>query len=186
MAYGMRAEDLVFWLDALSLPESADDLDPGGRGVLCRRHADTMVVPRNWTLDDLRDPDLHLFRPPVATGSSTGASSRRRSRPDLEGEQLALGVDHDRPETVHEIVPDVMPDVATAATDTAPTVSAAVSADGSTVGGPGDRVVDGSGDAGVEAWTPSFDASDDLDGLLSARGPLLSRAFRGTDRSKER
>ncbi len=29
---------------------------------------------------------------------------------------------------------------------------------------------------------PHFDDADDLDGLLSARSPLLSRAFRGTDR----
>ena len=31
-------------------------------------------------------------------------------------------------------------------------------------------------------WTPSFDEADDLDGLLSARSPLLSRAFRTADR----
>jgi hypothetical protein len=37
-----------------------------------------------------------------------------------------------------------------------------------------------------DAWTPSFDSDDDLDGLLSARGPLLARAFRGTDRPGER
>ena len=35
VAYGMRAEDLVFWLDVL--PEIPD----GGPGVLCRRHADS-------------------------------------------------------------------------------------------------------------------------------------------------
>jgi hypothetical protein len=31
-------------------------------------------------------------------------------------------------------------------------------------------------------WTPAFDEADDLDGLLSARSPLLSRAFRTADR----
>jgi len=31
--------------------------------------------------------------------------------------------------------------------------------------------------APVPAWTPTFDAADDLDGLLAARTPLLSRAF---------
>jgi hypothetical protein len=28
------------------------------------------------------------------------------------------------------------------------------------------------------AWTPAFDVGDDLDGLLDAKTPLLSRAFR--------
>lgn len=32
-------------------------------------------------------------------------------------------------------------------------------------------------------WTPHFDEADDLDGLLSARSPLLSRAFRTADRA---
>ncbi len=31
-------------------------------------------------------------------------------------------------------------------------------------------------------WQPVFDQHDDLDGLLSARSSLLSRAFRGTPR----
>jgi hypothetical protein len=30
-------------------------------------------------------------------------------------------------------------------------------------------------------WSPHFDTSDDLDGLLAARTPLLSRAFGGHD-----
>ena len=37
----------------------------------------------------------------------------------------------------------------------------------------------------VEPWTPTFDPGDDLDGLLSASSPLLARAFRGADRSKD-
>lgn len=88
VAYGMRPEDLVFWLDRLSA--AGDD-----GGVLCLRHADSMIVPRSWTLDDLRDPDLHLFRPPQADPSLR----RQRRSPGTHGadaadtEQLALGVD---------------------------------------------------------------------------------------------
>ena len=33
-----------------------------------------------------------------------------------------------------------------------------------------------------QPWTPTFDDDDDLDGLLTARSPLLARAFRGADR----
>jgi hypothetical protein len=32
---------------------------------------------------------------------------------------------------------------------------------------------------GALNWKPAFDEGDDLDGLLAARSPLLSRAFRG-------
>ncbi len=40
------------------------------------------------------------------------------------------------------------------------------------------------GAAEATPWTPSFDESDDLNGLLAARSPLLARAFRGGDRPK--
>lgn len=144
VAYGMRAEDLVFWLDGLP-----DALDRSG-GVLCRRHADSMVVPRGWTLDDLRDPDLHLFRPPQplpppSRGQRPKAVPRR---PEPVAEQLELGgvIDAASP---HHI----------------------------------DGAVDDDGTADPAPWTPEFDEADDLDGLLSARSPLLSRAFRTADRA---
>jgi hypothetical protein len=135
VAYGMRPEDLVFWLDVLSA--DADD----SVGVLCRRHADAMIVPRDWTLDDLRDPELRLFRPPPADPS--GPLARRRSAPRRtdDTEQLEL-----------------------VATD----------GDGAVAAPPGEP----------GSWTPAFDTDDDLGGLLAARSPLLSRAFRGEDRSK--
>lgn len=146
VAYGMRAEDLVFWLDVL--PENpSDDV-----AVLCRRHADSMVVPRGWTLDDLRDPDLHLFRPPLpAPTLRTRAPRPARGRDDT-GEQLRLQTDIDTP-----IVDDL------GANGASPDLA---ESDGDDPG----------------PWTPAFDEADDLDGLLSARSPLLSRAFRTADR----
>ncbi len=139
----MRAEDLVFWLDVL--PTVGDGIG----GVLCRRHADSMIVPRGWTLDDLRDPELHLFRPPSPTAR---VASQRPSTPksaDATGEQLRLS--------------DEVLDAAYASP---------IAADGVR-----DSIVNEPG-----PWTPSFDEADDLDGLLSARSPLLSRAFRTADR----
>jgi hypothetical protein len=132
----MRAEDLVFWLDALR-----PDADQSS-GALCRRHADSMVVPRHWTLDDLRDPVPRLFRPPPSTPGATAAPRRRKGAAAMDSEQLLL---------------------------VAETPDAAV---------PERESID------VTPWTPSFDESDDLDGLLSARSPLLARAFRGDDRPK--
>jgi hypothetical protein len=143
----MHAEDLVFWLDVLP------DNDPGTSGVLCRRHADSMVVPRGWTLDDLRDPDLHLFRPP---NPSTRVRSQRAASPrvtDATGEQLRLT----------DYVLDSLPEPAVVAPAPA-----------------GDDRASVDGDPGP--WTPNFDEADDLDGLLSARSPLLARAFRTADR----
>lgn len=145
VAYGMRPEDLVFWLDAIG------DLADADGGVLCRRHADSMVVPRGWTLDDLRDPDLHLFRPPA--GDAPTRTHTRRVRRRTAVEQLELGVDDAGPDDRGALATDPVDDA--------------------------DHV-----DSAETPWTPEFDTSDDLDGLLSARSPLLARAFRGDDRRR--
>ncbi len=146
VAYGMRAADLVFWLDALP-SDPGDDV-----AVLCRRHADSMVVPRGWTLDDLRDPDLHLFRPPqpLPPPAPRARIARPALDPDATGEQLRLRTDV-------ELIDD--DDLGDAFADTPVAVA----------------------DPGP--WTPAFDEADDLGGLLSARSPLLSRAFRIAERS---
>lgn len=155
VAYGMRAEDLVFWLDAL--PDATDGIG----GALCRRHADTMIVPRGWTLDDLRDPDLHLFRPPPpAPAAPRGV--RRRTRVVAPAEQLALVPDPTGSMRIPE--PDLYE--ALDPTDPTPRPTEPVHADGES-----------------DVWTPSFDEADDLGGLLSARSPLLARAFRTAERA---
>ncbi|HYN34154.1 MAG TPA: hypothetical protein VES40_16140 [Ilumatobacteraceae bacterium] len=147
VAYGMHAEDLVFWLDVLP------DTDPGLSGVLCRRHADSMVVPRGWTLDDLRDPDLHLFRPPSPSARIRPQRSASPKVSDATGEQLRLTDD----------VLDAQPSSVIVAPARA-----------------GNEPLSVDGDPG--AWTPNFDEADDLGGLLSAQSPLLARAFRTADR----
>ena len=170
VAYGMRPEDLVFWLDVL--PERPDD----DVAVLCRRHADAMVVPRGWTLDDLRDPDLHLFRPPVPLPPPTprARTPRPYRDPDATGEQLRLHTDFDL---------DVDLDIETAPTteaETATEVAADPETDPETEAAAETAAADAD-DPGP--WSPAFDEADDLEGLLSARSPLLSRAFRTADRS---
>lgn len=52
----MVPEDLLFWIVA------TDTDTPSDAKLLCRRHADAMVVPRGWTLDDRRQPTPSLFQ----------------------------------------------------------------------------------------------------------------------------
>ena len=143
----MEPEDLLFWVDTY---HPADGREPG---VLCRRHADAMVVPRGWTLDDRREPHPRLFRPPIDASGSI-ARPKRRSRTDAASvarqhiEQLELSA--------------IEPNLATSAR-------------------PADASLDVADDAPTP-WVPDFDVDDDLDGLLQVRSPLLARAFRGTDR----
>ena len=71
----MVPEDLLFWLAPL-----ADALTPDPN-VLCRRHADAMVVPLGWTLDDRRELQPRLFKPrqPVATAAPAPARRKKKA-----------------------------------------------------------------------------------------------------------
>jgi hypothetical protein len=69
----MVPEDLLFWIARLS---DAPTPDPN---VLCRRHADAMVVPRGWTLDDRREDQPRLFKP--AKGPATVPAAREAPQP---------------------------------------------------------------------------------------------------------
>lgn len=161
----MRAEDLVFWIDRL--PDVPDSIG----GVLCRRHADSMVVPRGWTLDDLRDPNLHLFRPPTPLPPPQRprrAAPRRDRRDVADPQQLELDADTALTDTA--LADAALADAALA--DSAPT-DAALADDHQPAPEP---------DEEPGPWTPAFDEADDLDGLLTANSPLLARAFRTAER----
>lgn len=166
VSYGMRAADLVFWLDSLS------EGDDPSHGVLCRRHADSMVVPRNWTLDDIRDPELHLFRPPARRPDESPSRRSPRRRPAAD--QLELGIDANDGAAVA-----ARPD---RTSDDGDLDGIAAAADPETVAA--DPAMPADTDP-PEPWTPDFDNDDDLDGLLAARSPLLARAFRGADRKPQ-
>src|SRR3954465_7977361 len=87
MTYGFDADHLMVWID------SYDRVPIDRAGVLCRRHADAMVVPLGWMLDDRRDPVPRLFRSP-AQQTLTTPRHRRASAPQRHDiEQLQLGDD---------------------------------------------------------------------------------------------
>lgn len=148
----MVPEDAVFWISTI---EEAPYPDPS---VLCLRHADAMVVPRGWTLDDRREDTLRLFKP-KDPGADADPARRRRSRRTRRAapEQLQIDGTGETPRPTVDVHDD-------------------------------DRHHDDERDAGDERgaapWQPDFDADDDLDGLLEVSSPLLARAFRGTDRRR--
>ena len=87
IAYGMSNDTLTVWLQAVP-----DDAAPVRTGMLCRRHADAMIVPRGWTLDDQRESTPRLFRVAAAL-PATSSSRRKRPVSDGGGEQLTFGED---------------------------------------------------------------------------------------------
>ncbi|MEO5899284.1 MAG: hypothetical protein ABIR68_04015 [Ilumatobacteraceae bacterium] len=148
--YGIDADTLTVWIQALD-PDA-----PSRPGVLCRRHADAMVVPLRWTLDDRREPVPRLFRSP-ATADVPARERAPRATSPVVGTQLELDDTGELPrEAVEARIAPVEADAEApaAAADARETVP----------------------------WKPVFDPDDDLDGLLQARSPLLSRAFHGRAR----
>ena len=150
----MVPEDLLFWI----APFADSPVDEPN--VLCARHADAMVVPRGWTLDDRREHALRLFKPrPAEPAPATPRRVSRRSLPaDSRPEQLQIDGTGEIARPAES--PDVPPD---------PLVGA---------------VADGASPSSAAPWEPEFDHDDDLNGLLEVSSPLLSRAFRGTERPR--
>ncbi len=140
--YGIDADRLVVWI------ESLDGAQSYRAGVLCRRHADAMVVPLGWMLDDRREPVPRLFKTRETSPPPPRPRRHRTHAARDETGQLSLT----DPERVVAEVTAAEPSVAT-------------------------EVAARAEDPPSAPWKPVFDQRDDLDGLLTARSPLLSRAF---------
>jgi hypothetical protein len=171
--YGIDADRLVVWLDGF-------DATPADRmNVLCRRHADAMVVPLGWMLDDRRSPTPQLFHvpDPVSLGSDGAAPSRRaRSSGDVppdaseRAQQLDLTGEFERPSGATETALPVI-NAAAAANVAAESAALPVSTESTEPAEP------------AVPWKPVFDPTDDLDGQLATTSPLLARAFLGRQRT---
>ena len=98
VAYRIEPDQLSVWL------ARADAVDGEETNVLCRRHADAMVVPLGWSLDDQREPVPRLFRPadPVAVVASVRPPARRQpaGRPDSRDEPTQLELGDEQPTAV--------------------------------------------------------------------------------------
>lgn len=155
--------DVTYGIDPYALVvclEVFDDVRSRRAGVLCRDHADSMVVPNGWTLDDRRESAPRLFQSRESAKSKPARRVRRQRLTDDDTGQLRL------------VVPDGLAD--DQPVNSQPTPTNKPTADTPTT----DKPTTG------EPWQPVFDQADDLDGLLAARSPLLSRAF-GKDKRKK-
>ncbi len=74
VTYGIDAEHLTVWIEPF---QGAVGFRAG---VLCRRHADAMVVPLGWMLDDRREAVPRLFKPRDAP-PPTKVRARRSRHP---------------------------------------------------------------------------------------------------------
>lgn len=180
VTYGFDAEQLVVWIDGFHAAQGAR------AGVLCRRHADAMVVPLGWMLDDRREPVPRLFK--VVPHETPMPRSRRARTPrDATGEQLRLDAT-----MLDSIIDDdaapaaPLAEAEVGAVAVAEAESQVVALDAPPPTGPESESVEAAPPPGPATesapeapWQPHFDETDDLHGLLNARGRLLSRAFQG-------
>ena len=185
VAYGMDGRQLLVWLEVVPNDGVVDRM-----GVVCRRHGDAMVVPRGWTLDDRRESRPRLFRVSDNPAPARPRSQRPKRQPPAPGdpEQLSLtmtgdstvGPDHafDDRRAGARSVDDLSVDDLSVDDDGAEHLDGEV-----TVGEIRPLPIDDADETRAMPWRFHFDQTDDLDGMLKAESPLLSRAFRGTRRS---
>lgn len=83
VAYGFDTKALVVWIGVL-----AGDETEFGVGVLCRRHADALVVPKDWRVDDRRESVPRLFAvksaPQVAPEPAKKPVTKRVTKHEVE------------------------------------------------------------------------------------------------------
>ena len=98
MIYGIDADRLTVWIGPF------DVVVASRAGVLCRRHADAMVVPLGWMLDDRRDAVPRLFKTRETPSPTRVRAKRTRIQRRDETGQLELPVlDEEIEETTRDV-----------------------------------------------------------------------------------
>ena len=120
---------------------------------LCRRHADALVVPRGWRIEDKRENVPRLF-PVTPTAEKPKATAAKKS------ETKKNRVKPPRPSIFDELKNDKkIEEVAAPSVEVVPEVEVELE------------------ETKAIPWSPQFDQTDDLGGVLRPKGRLLSRAF---------
>lgn len=81
VTYGFDTSELSVWLAPFEPDEKAR---PYGSGILCRRHADALAVPRGWHVDDRREAVPRLFLAPAAGEAPAPTAKVRQIREKRE------------------------------------------------------------------------------------------------------
>ena len=132
------------------------------RSALCAVHGDRMSVPKGWSIDDRREDPPRLFKTPKsgvapakASAKKSATESKQKKKPAVR--PMLFQTDKQDVEKVEEVrAPAAKPVVRDADLE----------------------------ETKAMPWTPQFDRTDDLGGVLRPRGKLLSRAF-GLDETIE-
>ena len=132
------------------------------RSALCTTHGDRMSVPKGWSIDDRREDPPRLFKTPKsgvapakASAKKSVTESKQKKKPVVR--PMLFQTDKQDEEKVEEVqVPVSKPVVRDADLE----------------------------ETKAMPWTPQFDRTDDLGGVLRPKGKLLSRAF-GLDETIE-
>lgn len=177
VAYVIDTANLLVSIDA-PIPR-----DPSRVNILCRRHADSLVVPRDWQIIDNRTKKQRLFSAPAShavrtTPRSSSTKKQKRERKStgaviqdlFEFATRVVAAPVREPEPIRENVSmhrEVISEVLEGSMDEIDVVAEIETIDPQ--------------ETQAMPWTPQFDRTGDLDGRLRARGKLLSRAFGGFD-----
>ena len=171
--------EVAYVIDTANLLVSVDSpipRDSSRVNVLCRRHADSLVVPRDWQIIDNRTKKQRLFSAPasqsVRTSSRSSSVKKQKREKGKTGAVIqdlfdfatrVVAAPAREPEPILETVsvPEVETEIETEIETIDPQETQAM------------------------PWTPQFDRTGDLDGRLRARGRLLSRAFGASDASDQ-
>ena len=160
----------AYFLDSAELLMTLENYVPvDGMQVngLCRRHADALVVPRGWRIEDKRENVPRLFpvtppsEKPKAKDSAPKKSESKKNRSKLPRPSIFDDLKNEK-KAEEVIAPVVMPVVA-------PVVEVVVEDDVELE------------ETKAIPWSPQFDHTDDLGGVLRPKGRLLSRAFNFDD-----
>ena len=158
-SYGIDRQNLVVWVDRPDIAER----ETAGR--LCRRHANALMVPRGWTLDDRREPVPRLFKVRDTDGTST-TGRKPAATTGRRGTGRRTREDADTPSLFESIRREIDGDAA-ARVDAEPVVDATVPTE----------AVDPD-ETQAMPWSPRLGRSAPDDGQPKPRfGRLLGRAF---------
>ena len=186
-----KVGEIIYEVDLRRLVVTIDfpDLnDASPVNLLCRRHADSLTVPKGWTIINNREEVQRLFSAPV-----TQEVLKNDSRKVVRRQKVSdLNEDEKDPAVISNLFDLVIDDhlfvtADHATVDASPSLSADITADitaemTADITAELAQLMD-TQETQALPWTPRFDRSGDLDGKLRARGRLLGRAFGHLDSS---